>query len=102
MTLFTIKYKSTLIKKRKYILYFAVSILCLNNNKYCEIITNNQKDIINKLLDNTNFVYKEIKKNEVLDDTNDLLKNNKKIQLKKTIEKLDKLNDFEEKFIPRI
>lgn len=103
LSLFTIKYKTTLIKKRKYILYFAVSILCLNNNKYCEIITSKQKEIINKLLDNTDFVYKEIKNNEVIDDdTNNLPKNNNQIQLKKTIEKLGQLNDFEEKFIPRI
>jgi hypothetical protein len=102
LKLFTLKYNSSCSKKRKYILYFVVSILCENINIDEEIIREKQKEIISNVVKKIDLVYKQIKKNEISPGTEYLFKNIKNINLEKTIEKLDKMNTFGETFIPRI
>jgi len=100
--LFSLKYVSGCHKKRKYLLYFVVSLLCENVVLDEEIIREKQKEIISNVLKNIDFVYKQIKKNEEAPGTDYLFKDVKSFNLEKTIEKLEKMNSFGESFIPRI
>jgi hypothetical protein len=102
LNLFTLKYTSGCQKKRKYILYFAVSILCENINFDEEIIRESQKPIVVSVVKKIDLIYKQIKKNEESPGTEYLFKDTKASQLEKTIEKLEKMTTFGETFIPRV
>jgi hypothetical protein len=102
LNLFTLKYTSGCAKKRKYILYFVVSVLCENIDASEEIIRDKQKEVISNVLSKIDFIYKQIKKNERSPGTDYLFKNIHNSNLEKTIEKLEKMNTFGETFIPRI
>ena len=102
LNLFTLKYTSGCAKKRKYILYFVVSVLCENIDASEEIIRDKQKEVISNVLSKIDFIYKQIKKNERSPGTDYLFKNIHSSNLEKTIEKLEKMNTFGETFIPRI
>ena len=102
LNLFTLKYTPGCQKKRKYILYFVVSILCEKLNFEEEIIRESQKGVLSNVLKKIDSIYKQIKKNEESPGTEYLFKDSKSAQLEKTIEKLEKMNSFGETFIPRI
>jgi hypothetical protein len=102
LTLFTLKFNQGCYKKRKYILYFAVSLLCENVMLEEEIIRKSQQEIVTNVLKNIDQVYCQIKKNEITPGTEYLFKDVKTSNLEKTIEKLEKMNTFGETFIPRI
>ena len=102
LNLFTLKYTSVCNKKRKYILYFVVSILCENLSMDEEIIRKSQQEILSNILKKIDTVYKQIKKNEISPGTDYLFKDLKSSNLEKTIEKLEAMNSFGETFIPRI
>ena len=102
LKLFTLKYSPSCIKKRKYILYFAVSLLCENISIDEEIIRKNQQEIVSNIIKKVDLVYKQIKKNEMSPGTEYLFKNLKSSNLEKTIEKLETMNSFGETFIPRL
>jgi hypothetical protein len=102
LTLFTLKYTAGSLKKRKYILYFIVSMFCENVNTNDEIIRDSQKEIIGIVIDKIDIIYKQIKKNEVSPETDYLFKDVKQSNLEKTIQKLETMNTFGETFIPRI
>jgi hypothetical protein len=102
LNLFTLKYTSVCNKKRKYILYFVVSLLCENLSMDEEIIRKSQQEILSNILKKIDTVYKQIKKNEISPGTDYLFKDLKSSNLEKTIEKLEAMNSFGETFIPRI
>jgi hypothetical protein len=102
LNLFTLKYTNGCNKKRKYILYFVVSLLCENLSMDEEIIRKSQQEIVSNILKKIDTVYKQIKKNEVSPGTDYLFKDVKSSNLEKTIEKLEAMNSFGETFIPRI
>jgi hypothetical protein len=60
--LFCIKYTTASSKKRRYLLYFAVSILTETVNTNTEIVAN--KTVLESVLSQINDVYKQIKANE--------------------------------------
>jgi hypothetical protein len=102
LSLFTLKYSNGCARKRKYILYFVVSILCENITEYEDIIRNNQKELISNVINKIDQVYSQIKKNEESPGTEYLFRNMKSSNLEKTIEKLEKMNTFGETFVPRL
>ena len=101
-TLFTLKYSSGCQKKRRNLLYFAISLLCENLINNEEIIRQSQQDIVSNILKKIDLVYKQIKQNEISPGTEYLFKDVKTSNLEKTIEKLDKMNTFGENFVPRL
>ena len=102
LSLFTLKYTSGCHRKRKYILYFVVSILCENIVVEDEIIREKQKEIVSSVLKKIELIYKQIKKNEISPGTEYLFKDIKASNLEKTIQKLETMNSFGENFTPRI
>jgi hypothetical protein len=102
LSLFTLKYTSGCHRKRKYILYFVVSILCENIVVEEEIIRVKQKEIVYSVLKKIDTIYKQIKNNEMSPGTEYLFKDIKASNLEKTIQKLETMNSFGENFIPRI
>jgi hypothetical protein len=102
LSLFTLKYTSGCHKRRKYILYFVVSLLCENIALEEDIIRKTQQEIVTNVIRKIDLVYKQIKKNEQSPGTEYLFKDVKISNLEKTIEKLEKMNSFGETFIPRI
>jgi hypothetical protein len=63
-SLFTLKYVTGCQKKRKNILYFAVSILCENINSNEEIMRPSQQELVSNILKKISLIYGQIKKNE--------------------------------------
>jgi len=102
LNLFTLKYSNNCNKKRKYILYFVVSLLCEKVSFDEEIIRESQKPFVNTIIKNIETIYKQIKKNEESPGTEYLFKDIKSSNLEKTIEKLEKMNNFGDTFTPRI
>ena len=102
LKMFCLKYTNGCSRRRKYIMYFAVSLLCENICLKEEIIREEQKVKVANILKKIDSIYKQIKKNEESPGTDYLFKNIKSSNLEKTIEKLEAIDTFGEKFIPRI
>lgn len=90
--LFCIRYNSSCIKKRRYLIYFAINILTEKVNLAINLITN--QSAIENSLSNIDNIYKQIKKNEDSPNTDYLFANTKQSNLEKTIQKIDILNKF--------
>jgi hypothetical protein len=102
LSLFTLRYSSGCQKKRRNILYFAISLLTENSISTEEIIRPSQQEIVGNILRKSNIVYQQIKKNEESPGMEYLFKDAKSSNLDKTIEKLETMNSFGESFIPRV
>ena len=94
MSLYCLHYSTGCKKRRRYLMYFAVSILVDKYNTDIGIIQN--KQIIDKVIGQIHLIYKEIKKHEEAPKTdylfNDEMK--QKSNLEKTVEKLDKIKEL--------
>ena len=93
-TLFTIRYNSSIKRKRKYIIYFAINILIEKIDFTNPIIDKKNNDNINNVIKNIDIVYKQIKKNEESPNTDYMFKNVKKSNIEKTMEKMDIMDNF--------
>tara|TARA_B110000037_G_scaffold71653_1_gene86367 strand:+ start:2017 stop:3084 length:1068 start_codon:yes stop_codon:yes gene_type:complete len=88
--LFCIRYTSGVKKKRKYLLYFAISLLTDTFDSTIDIIEN--KATVDNITKKINLIYKEIKKNEQRPATDYLFTGLEKSNREKTFEKLEALN----------
>ena len=94
LSLFCLHYGPGCKKKRRYILYFAISIIIDNCNYNIQIFKN--KELIENIVGQVNKIYKQVKKSEVSPDTDYLFDNGivGKSNLEKTVEKLDKMKEI--------
>jgi hypothetical protein len=88
--LFCIRYTSGVKKKRKYLLYFAISLVTDTFDTSIDIIEN--KTTVDNITKKINLIYKEIKKNEQRPATDYLFNGLEKSNREKTFEKLEALN----------
>jgi hypothetical protein len=82
-------------RKRRYLLYFAISLITESYSTDKEIIAPQNKDVVEVVTQKINSVYKQIKKNEIAPATDYLMHNVKRSDLEKTIEKIEKLNNLQ-------
>jgi len=100
--LFALRYNTGCCKKRKFLMYFAVSLLTEPINMNIEIVKTETKEKIANITKKIDLIYKQIKKNEKSPNTDYLFENVAKSNLEKTIEKLEKMNTFGENYVPRL
>ena len=100
LNIFCIKYTPAVKKRRRFLMYFAVGLLTEEVNYNIDIISNKKE--IDAIVSKINVVYKQIKHNEEKPHNEYLFNGmSKKSNLEKTIEKLDKMRDFNN-IIPQI
>ena len=93
LSLFCLKYSSSSKKKFRYIFYYAVTLVVENYKLDIDII--NDKNSIENIIKRINFVYKDIIKNQISPDTDYLFTGlDKKSNLEKTRERLEKMNQI--------
>lgn len=97
LNLFCLHYTNGVKKRRRFILYFAVSILTEQINYSIKI--NEKTELVNKIIEKIDSIYKQVKKNEYTPDTEYLFHGLKENNFEKTMSKIDKMNNFS--FIPR-
>lgn len=97
LEIFSIKYTFGVKKRRKYLIYFAISLLTDPVDLNVEIIKN--KDEVDKVVHKIGIVYKDVKKNEDPLKTDYLFNGIEQSNLDKTVERLEKMNSI---MIPRI
>jgi hypothetical protein len=102
LSLFCLKYTTNCHKKRKNLMYLAVSVLCEHFTLEKEIIRHSQIELVTVIKQKINLVYTQIKKNEESVKTDYLFTGTKSHNLENTIKKLDQMNSFGENFIPRL
>jgi hypothetical protein len=95
--IFCLKYKFSVNSKRKLIIYYAISLLTETYDTKIPVITNMR--LIEKIKENSNEIYKQIKKNEISPNDSYLFNNIKEKNLQNTINKLDKMSALT--YIPR-
>ena len=90
LEIFSIKYSSGVKKRRKYLIYYAVSMLTDPVDLTIDIIANKKElDVIIKKI---GIVYKDVKKNEESLNVDYLFNGVERSNLDKTIERLEKMN----------
>jgi len=90
--LFCVRYTSGTKKKRKYLLYFAISLLTDKFESNIDIIEN--KSNLDNITKKINIIYREIKKNEQAPVTDYLFMGVEKSNREKTFEKLELLHNM--------
>ena len=100
LNIFCFYFSTPSIKKHKYVMYFAISLV--TNNvvvKNDNIIAD--KDKLAMVMAQINNIYLQLKRSEVKPNTEYLFANLKKSNLEQTMAKIDKMNEFSDNFIPR-
>jgi hypothetical protein len=93
LSLFSLHYTNACCKKRRYMLYFAVSLCTEHADLTVELVAN--KKMVELAVNNINNIYRQIKKNEVSPGTDYLFNGlNKQSELEKSLEKLNMVNSI--------
>lgn len=93
LDIFTINYTIGSCKKRRFIVYYAISLCTDTINTDCDIISN--KELVQTVIKNINMVYKQIKKNEVSPQTDYLFNNlEKQNSIKRSMQQMQIVNSI--------
>jgi len=92
LEIYSIKYSSGVKKKRKYLIYYAISILTEPIDLTIDIIAN--KVELDAIIKKIGVVYKDVKKNEEGLNVDYLYAGVERSNLDKTIERLEKMNSI--------
>lgn len=87
LQLFMIKYTESMKRKRKYLIYYAITLVLEPVDWSIEIIENKME--IDAIVSKANAIYVQLKKNEISPKTDYLFNGLEKSNLDKTIEKLE-------------
>lgn len=91
--LFCIKYTEASNKKRRYILYYSISLLTEHVNTNVDILPN--KNVLQSVLDEIETIYKQIKKNEQAPNTEYLFQGiDKKRALERSLKQMEIVNSI--------
>ena len=95
LRLYCVRFTPGVRKKRRYLIYFAISLLTAEYDSKIEMI--NDRLVIETAVENINSVYKQIKQHEISPDTDYLFssagyKGDKNGDLERTIKRLETLN----------
>ena len=90
LNLYCIKFTPGVKKRRKYLIYCAISCLTEDVNFNIPLVQN--KELVHKITEKISIVYKEIKKNEMTPQTDYLFMGVEKTNTEKSIEKIEKMN----------
>lgn len=90
LSLFCTKFTSASVKKRKFLIYFAISLIVDPIDMRIDIINN--QDVITKAVSKIGKIYLQVKKNEIAPDTDYLFNGLERSNLDKSIEKLEAMN----------
>ena len=95
LDLFCIGFTPSIKKKRRYIIYYAISLCCDKCSMNVKISSN--KPLIEHVVNKCNIIYKELKKNEESPKTDYLFMQEKgeKTNSEKTMERLEQLEKLE-------
>jgi len=94
LRLFCIKYTTAACKKRRYLLYYAISLLTENVSMNTEILPN--REVLQNVCSQINKIYKQIKKNEEAPKTEYLFHGlDKKRALEKSIKQMELLGQID-------
>jgi hypothetical protein len=92
--IFTINYTTASCKKRRFIIYYSISLCIDNINVDYDIISD--KHLVSTVISNIDIIYKQIKKNEVSPQTDYLFNNlEKQNSIKKSVQQMDIVNSIE-------
>ena len=86
LQMFCIKYTSGVKKRRRFVIYFAIALICEPVDYTTEIIKN--KDLVEKTVKKIDYVYRDVKKNEIAPATNYLFTGVEKSNLDNTLKRL--------------
>ena len=73
LTMFCLRYSPGMAKRRKYVLYCVIAIMCEQTLALDDIIKECQKPVLKNVVERMDIVYKQIKKNELVSKSNYLL-----------------------------
>jgi len=93
LNLYSIRFSSGIKRKRKYVIYCAISFLTENINFNAPLVEN--KQFVENISSKINIIYKEVKKNEMAPLTDYLFAGVERSNLDKTVEKLEKLEKMD-------
>ena len=92
--IFTINYSISSCKKRRFIVYYALSLCTDKINIDGNIISD--KKLVSTVIDNIDIIYKQIKKNEVSPNTDYLFNNlEKQNTIKKSVQQMQIVNSID-------
>ncbi len=94
LDIFTINYSISSCKKRRFIIYYAISICTDQINISGDII--NDKKTVSTVIENIDVVYKQIKKNEISPNTDYLFNNlEKQNNIKRSVKQMQIVNSID-------
>lgn len=99
LKLYCLRFTKSVKKKRRHIMYYAISLLTEDIYTQKPIIEKTDKKTIEDIVNTINNIYKQVKKNEIVPETDYLFNGLKENHLGKSLSKIEKLNNID--FIPR-